>query len=63
LAVDFQFDATTDGRWVKIASIIERAHYECLGGLVLLAARSGIRTLRPVFVLCLRAHSRVGCEE
>jgi transposase InsO family protein len=33
-AVDFQFDATTDGRPVKIASIIDEHTRECLGGLV-----------------------------
>ena len=33
-AVDFQFDATTDGRPVKIMSIIDEHTRECLGGLV-----------------------------
>jgi transposase InsO family protein len=33
-AVDFQFDATTDGRPVKIASIVDEHTRECLGGLV-----------------------------
>jgi putative transposase len=33
-AVDFQFDATTDGRPIKIASIIDEHTRECLGGLV-----------------------------
>lgn len=33
-AVDFQFDATTDGRPVKIVSIIDEHTRECLGGLV-----------------------------
>ena len=33
-AVDFQFDSTTDGRPVKIASIIDEHTRECLGGLV-----------------------------
>lgn len=33
-AVDFQFDATTDGRPVKIATIIDEHTRECLGGLV-----------------------------
>ena len=33
-AVDFQFDSTTDGRPVKIASIIDEHACECLGGLV-----------------------------
>ena len=34
LAIDFQFDATTDGRPVKIASIVDEHTRECLGGLV-----------------------------
>jgi transposase InsO family protein len=33
-AVDFQFDATTDGRPVKIVSIVDEHTRECLGGLV-----------------------------
>jgi putative transposase len=33
-AVDFQFDATTDGRPIKIASIVDEHIRECLGGLV-----------------------------
>jgi transposase InsO family protein len=33
-AVDFQFDATTDGRLVKIVSIVDEHTRECLGGLV-----------------------------
>jgi hypothetical protein len=33
-AVDFQFDATTDGRPVKIVSIVDEHSRECLGGLV-----------------------------
>ena len=33
-AVDFQFDATTDGRPVKIATIVDEHTRECLGGLV-----------------------------
>lgn len=33
-AVDFQFDSTTDGRPVKIASIVHEHTRECLGGLV-----------------------------
>jgi transposase InsO family protein len=32
--VDFQFDATTDGRPIKIVSIIDEHTRECLGGLV-----------------------------
>ena len=32
--VDFQFDATTDGRPVKIVSIVDEHTRECLGGLV-----------------------------
>jgi putative transposase len=32
-AVDFQFDATTDGRPVKIVSIVDEHTRECLGGL------------------------------
>ena len=33
-AVDFQFDATTDGKPVKIVSIVDEHTRECLGGLV-----------------------------
>jgi transposase InsO family protein len=33
-AVDFQFDATTDGRPIKIVSIVDEHARECLGGLV-----------------------------
>ena len=33
-AVDFQFDATTDGRPIKIVSIVDVNTRECLGGLV-----------------------------
>lgn len=33
-ALDFQFDATTDGRPVKIASIVDEHTRECLGGMV-----------------------------
>ena len=33
-AVDFQFDVTTNGRPVKIASIIDEHTRECLGGMV-----------------------------
>jgi transposase InsO family protein len=33
-AADFQFDATTDGRPVKIVSIVHEHTRECLGGLV-----------------------------
>jgi hypothetical protein len=33
-AVDFQFDSTTDGRPIKIVSIIDEHTRECLGGLV-----------------------------
>jgi len=33
-AVDFQFDSTTDGRPVKIVSIVDEHTRECLGGLV-----------------------------
>ena len=33
-AVDFQFDSTTDGRPVKIVSILDEHTRECLGGLV-----------------------------
>jgi putative transposase len=32
--VDFQFDVTTDGRPVKIVSIIDEHTRECLGGMV-----------------------------
>jgi putative transposase len=34
MAVDFRFDVTTDGRPVKIASIIDEHTRECLGGMV-----------------------------
>ena len=33
-AVDFQFDATTDGRPLEIVSIVDEHTRECLGGLV-----------------------------
>ena len=33
-AVDFQFDATTDGRPIKIVSIVDEHTRECPGGLV-----------------------------
>jgi putative transposase len=33
-AVDFQFDSTSDGRPIKIVSIIDEHTRECLGGLV-----------------------------
>lgn len=33
-AVDFQFDTTTDGRPVKIATVVDEHTRECLGGLV-----------------------------
>jgi hypothetical protein len=33
-AVDFQLDATTDGRPIKIVSIVDEHTRECLGGLV-----------------------------
>ena len=33
-AVDFQFDVTTDGRPVKIVSIVDEHTPECLGGMV-----------------------------
>jgi len=33
-AVDFRFDATTDGRPIKLVSIIDEHTRECLGGLV-----------------------------
>jgi hypothetical protein len=33
-AVDFRFDATTDGRPIKIVSIVDEHTRECLGGLV-----------------------------
>jgi hypothetical protein len=32
-AVDFQFDSTTDGRPIKIVSIIDEHTRECLGGM------------------------------
>ena len=33
-AVDFQFDATTDDRPIKIASLVDEHTRECRGGLV-----------------------------
>lgn len=33
-AIDFQFDSTTDGRLIKILSVIDEHTRECLGGLV-----------------------------
>jgi putative transposase len=33
-AIDFQFDSTTDGRPVKILSLVDEHTRECLGGLV-----------------------------
>ena len=33
-AVDFQFDVTTDGRPIKIVSVIDEHTRECLGGMV-----------------------------
>jgi transposase InsO family protein len=33
-AIDFQFDSTTDGRAIKIATIIDEYTRQCLGGLV-----------------------------
>ena len=33
-AVDFQFDVTTDGRAIKIVSIVDEHTRECLGGMV-----------------------------
>ena len=33
-AIDFQFDSTTDGRPVKILSVVDEHTRECLGGLV-----------------------------
>jgi len=33
-AVDFQFDVTTDGRPIKIVSMIDEHTRECLGGMV-----------------------------
>jgi hypothetical protein len=33
-AVDFQFDSTTDGRHIKIVSIIDEHTRECLSGLL-----------------------------
>jgi transposase InsO family protein len=33
-ALDFQFDSTTDGRPIKIVSIIDEHTRECLGGMV-----------------------------
>lgn len=33
-AVDFQFDSTTDGRPIKIVSVVDEHTRECLGGMV-----------------------------
>lgn len=33
-AIDFQFDSTTDGRPIKILSVVDEHTRECLGGLV-----------------------------
>ncbi len=33
-AVDFQYDSTTDGRSIKILSVVDEHTRECLGGLV-----------------------------
>lgn len=33
-AVDFRFDVTTDGRPIKIVSIVDKHTRECLGGMV-----------------------------
>jgi hypothetical protein len=33
-AADFQFDVTTDGRPIKIVSIVDEHTRECLGGMV-----------------------------
>ena len=33
-AIDFQFDSTTDGRPVKILSVVDEHTRECRGGLV-----------------------------
>jgi putative transposase len=41
-AVDFQFDATTDGRPIKIVSIVDEHTRECLGGLVARSITAGI---------------------
>jgi putative transposase len=46
-AVDFQFDATTDGRPVKIVSIIDEHTRECLGGLVERSVTADILMARP----------------
>jgi putative transposase len=51
-AVDFQFDATTDGRPIKIVSILDE-HRECLGGpvasnIVLQSAVAAAYCGRPV---------------
>ena len=41
-AVDFQFDATTDGRRIKIVSIIDEHIRECLSGLVELSITADV---------------------
>ena len=41
-AVDFQFDATTDGRPIKIVSIVDEHTRECLGGLVERSVTAGV---------------------
>ena len=51
-AVDFQFDVTTDGRPIKIVSIIDEHTRECLGGMVerSIAGEHLIGELDPVAV-------------
>ena len=40
--MDFQFDATTDGRPIKIVSTIDEHTRECLGGLVDRSITAGV---------------------
>jgi putative transposase len=61
-AVDFQFDVTTDGRPVKIVSIVDEHTRECLGGMVersitsehLISELNRLAALRGAFPAVLR---------
>lgn len=61
-AADFQFDATSDGRPIKIVSIIDEHTRECLGGLVersitgedLIAELDGLAAERGSYPVVLR---------
>jgi putative transposase len=68
-AVDFQFDVTTDGRPIKIVSIIDEHTRECLGGMVersitgehLIGELDRVAAARGTFatVLTLRQRTRI----